>query len=165
MSGTDFDVVGAEIHRKAIHNLTNEMAIALRRTSGSVAGARARSSQGDHRRSARPGPRRPARPARWSAEARETRSTVRRFRPLCSSWRRRRTRPVSITVSTPSTVTEVSATFVASTTRRRAPARRARSWCSGARSPKNDRASNKGCPEPSVPVFSATQTAASAKPS
>ena len=29
------DVLGAEIHRKALHNLTNEMAIALRRTSGS----------------------------------------------------------------------------------------------------------------------------------
>lgn len=35
MKGPDYDVIGAELHRKAIHNLTNEMAIALRRTSGS----------------------------------------------------------------------------------------------------------------------------------
>ena len=35
MKDPGYDVVGAEIHRKALHNLTNEMAIALRRTSGS----------------------------------------------------------------------------------------------------------------------------------
>ncbi len=35
MKEVGYDVVAAEIHRKALHNLTNEMAIALRRTSGS----------------------------------------------------------------------------------------------------------------------------------
>ncbi len=35
MNDPGYDIIGAEIHRKAIHNLTNEMAIALRRTSGS----------------------------------------------------------------------------------------------------------------------------------
>jgi N-methylhydantoinase B len=35
MGGTDYDVVSAEVHRKAIENLTNEMAITLLRTSGS----------------------------------------------------------------------------------------------------------------------------------
>jgi len=35
MSTVDYDVIAAEVHRKAVRNLTNEMAIALRRTSGS----------------------------------------------------------------------------------------------------------------------------------
>ncbi len=35
MTRRDDDILGAEIHRKALANLTNEMAIALRRTSGS----------------------------------------------------------------------------------------------------------------------------------
>lgn len=35
MNRRDDDILGAEIHRKALANLTNEMAIALRRTSGS----------------------------------------------------------------------------------------------------------------------------------
>ncbi len=35
MSTTDYDVIAAEVHRKAIKNLTDEMAITLVRTSGS----------------------------------------------------------------------------------------------------------------------------------
>jgi N-methylhydantoinase B len=35
MTRSDYDVVAAEIHRKAIENVTNEMAISLVRTSGS----------------------------------------------------------------------------------------------------------------------------------
>src|ERR1700733_13150781 len=35
MSTTDYDVIAAEVHRKALQNLTNEMAITLVRTSGS----------------------------------------------------------------------------------------------------------------------------------
>ena len=35
MATTDYDVIAAEVHRKALQNLTNEMAITLVRTSGS----------------------------------------------------------------------------------------------------------------------------------
>src|SRR3954447_15106830 len=35
MATNDYDVIAAEVHRKALQNLTNEMAITLVRTSGS----------------------------------------------------------------------------------------------------------------------------------
>ena len=35
MSTADYDVIAAEVHRKAMQNLTDEMAITLVRTSGS----------------------------------------------------------------------------------------------------------------------------------
>ena len=66
-----------------------------------------------------PGPVRPQRPARCSAEARAIGSTGRRCTPVRCAYRLTLAVPASMTKRTPGTVSEVSATFVASTTRRR----------------------------------------------
>jgi hypothetical protein len=57
----------------------------------------------------------PARPARWSAEARETRTVSSRVMPVEASNTGSRCRPLSMTIRTPSIVMEVSAIDVAST--------------------------------------------------
>ncbi len=62
-----------------------------------------------------PGSVRPARPARWSAEARETRTVSSRVIPVEASKTGSRCRPLSMTMRTPSMVIEVSAIEVAST--------------------------------------------------
>jgi hypothetical protein len=62
-----------------------------------------------------PGSVRPARPARWSAEARDTRTVSSRVMPVDASNTGSRCRPLSITMRTPSMVIEVSAIDVAST--------------------------------------------------
>ena len=66
-----------------------------------------------------PGPNRPHRPARWAALACETGSMGRRWTFSRVEKRDMRTSPVSTTDRMPGTVSDVSATFVASTTRRR----------------------------------------------
>ena len=65
---------------------------------------------------------RPDRPARWFALAWETRSIGRRCTLVRFEYREMRAVPVSITYLMPGTVRDVSATFVASTIRRRTPA-------------------------------------------
>ena len=84
-----------------------------RRTSGSSWGARWACSRSVHRRTQTPGAVRPARPARWSALAAEIRSTSSVLMPRCGSKRAMRARPESTTAVTPSMVSEVSATLVA----------------------------------------------------
>ena len=89
--------------------------MALRLTlwiSGSSNAENPRSSRCDHSRMHRPGPVRPARPARWSAEARLIRPSLHRSMPRSGSKLTDRDSPVSMTVSTPSMVIEVSAMFV-----------------------------------------------------
>jgi hypothetical protein len=68
-----------------------------------------------HRRMAIPGSVRPARPARWSAEARDTRTVSSRVMPVDASNTGNRCSPLSITILTPSMVMDVSAIDVAST--------------------------------------------------
>ncbi len=85
----------------------------------------------DQSRTQRPGAVRPARPARCSAEARLIRSSDQRSTPRSGSNRTSRTWPLSITVRTPSMVSEVSAMFVLRMIFRRSPGRRASS-CSSA---------------------------------
>ena len=72
-----------------------------------------------HSRYAAPGSTRPARPARCSAESRLIDTVVRRVMPVPASKRGARASPLSTTTRTPSTVSDVSAMSVASTTRRR----------------------------------------------
>ncbi len=72
-----------------------------------------------HSRYATPGSVRPARPARWSADERLVVTVVSRLSPVRASKRGSRARPASITIRTPSTVSDVSAMSVDNTTRRR----------------------------------------------
>src|SRR5690606_5604064 len=65
---------------------------------------------------------RPARPERWFADAWDTASMGRRCTLDRLLYREMRAVPVSMTYLMPGTVRLVSATFVASTTRRRTPA-------------------------------------------
>ena len=62
-----------------------------------------------------PGSVRPARPARWSAEARDTRTVSSRVMPVEASKAGSRCSPLSMTMRTPSMVIEVSAIEVART--------------------------------------------------
>ncbi|QJW93467.1 hypothetical protein FTUN_0973 [Frigoriglobus tundricola] len=103
--------------------------------SGTVCSGRPRWLGSSQRRTHTPGAVRPARPARWSAEAREIGTSRKRSMPTDGSNSICRARPQSTTAVTPSTVTDVSATFVARTTFRRSVRWSARSCCSGGRSP------------------------------
>ena len=99
--------------------------------SGCSNSGRPRCSRSDQRRMQVPGPVRPALPARWSAEARLIRPVSQRSMPRAASYRTIRARPLSMTVVTPSIVSEVSATFVLRMIFRRSLGRSARS-CSSA---------------------------------
>ena len=89
------------------------------RISGGVKAGNAAVCSARHKRMATPGWVRPARPARWSAEARETRTVSSRVSPVAGSYFGSRDRPLSTTTRTPSMVSEVSAMDVASTILRR----------------------------------------------
>ena len=80
-------------------------------------------------------PARPARPARWMAEAREMRWTVRRGRPDQGESPATRARPESMTARTPGIVMDDSATLVERMTLRMGPGWTARSCSAGGRSP------------------------------
>mmetsp|Transcript_9799 Transcript_9799/g.22942 ORF Transcript_9799/g.22942 Transcript_9799/m.22942 type:complete len:253 (-) Transcript_9799:745-1503(-) len=82
----------------------------------------------------RPGPTRPARPVRWAACALLTSATDRLSIPVEERYSLDLCRPQSTTNLTPSSVTDVSAMFVARMTFRCTPSglgRKARSCCSG----------------------------------
>ncbi len=81
-------------------------------------GSRPSSASAQHRYTA-PGASRPARPARCRPAAREDRTVVRPLSPRAWSTRGSRASPASTTTRTPGTVSDDSATEVASTTRRR----------------------------------------------
>ena len=102
---------------------------------GGAWGGRAACSAFDQSRIATPGPRRPARPARWSADARLQLIVCRPLIPVRGSSRAVRSSPLSTTAVMPSTVREVSAMFVARTTRRSARATRAASCSADGRLP------------------------------
>ena len=104
-------------------------------TSGSSCGARFACSRSAHSRTHTPGAVRPARPARWSALATEIFSIISVLIPRCGSNRAMRANPQSITIVTPSIVSEVSATFVETMIFRVAYFCTARSCCSGGNSP------------------------------
>lgn len=89
----------------------------------SGAGNRGRraSSASVQQRYTTPGASRPARPARCRAAAREARTVVSALSPRAWSTLGSRARPASTTTRTPGTVSDDSATEVASTTLRRAP--------------------------------------------
>ena len=113
--------------RSSLPHAANSNARAPSSTSA-ISGRRCGSSRCDcgHRRYAQPSATRPARPARWSAEACEMWVTSRREKPLFGSYEGSRASPLSTTTRTPGSVTDDSATLVASTTRRRP-------WGSGCR--------------------------------
>ena len=90
----------------------------VRRISGGVYGSRLLKSASEYSRMQSPGPTRPHRPARWLAEACETGSIGSRCTLLRAAYRLMRARPGSITTRMPGTVSDDSATLVASTTRR-----------------------------------------------
>ena len=106
-----------------------------RRTSGASKASRRLCSLSLHSRNARPGPVRPARPARCSAEAREILRISRVSMPRRGSKLASRARPASITVRTPSMVSEVSATLVETMIFGRLPGETAASWAAGGRPP------------------------------
>ncbi len=95
-------------------------------TPGVSCSRRPASSARDQSRTQRPGPSRPARPARWVGRRATDRAESQPVEAVPASKRAIRANPPSTTVVTPSTVSAVSATLVASTTRRRGPARSAR---------------------------------------
>ena len=109
-------------------------------SSGSSASGRWRCSASAHSRYATPGAVRPARPRRWSALARLAAWVDSTGSPVATSTRTCRRRPASTTTRTPGTVTELSATLVASTTRRARPTAAGastRSWSSAGTDPCN----------------------------
>ena len=87
--------------------------------SGFIAGTSVRSCASVQSRRQSPGAVRPARPRRWSARSRVRRSVSKRLMPELGENRLTRMSPESMTVVTPSIVSEVSAMDVASTTLRR----------------------------------------------
>ena len=91
---------------KAAQSRTRPDRSASRISGGEKAGSAAVCSA-RHRRIATPGPVRPARPARWSAEARDTRTVSSRVRPVDGSYFGSRASPLSITTRTPSMVMDV----------------------------------------------------------
>ena len=111
------------------------------RRCGAPAGCRARSATTAGRHT--PGSVRPARPARCSAESRLIDTVASRVMPVPVSKRGARARPPSTTMRTPSTVSDVSAMSVASTTRRRpgGDGARARSCSSAGSAPASGRTS------------------------
>ncbi len=90
----------------------------VRRISGSVNSGRASKSSCEYSRMQIPSATRPQRPARWLALAREMGSIGRRCTLVRWLYREMRAVPASTTYRMPGTVREVSATFVARTTRR-----------------------------------------------
>ena len=83
-----------------------------------IAGSSRRSCASVQSRRQSPAQTRPARPRRCSARSRVRRSVSRRFMPELAENRLTRISPESITVVTPSMVSDVSAIEVASTTLR-----------------------------------------------
>ncbi len=99
----------------------------VRRISGSVYSGRDSKSSSENSRMQMPGATRPHRPARWFADACETGSIGSRCTLRRRLYREMRAVPASTTYRTPGTVSEVSATLVASTMRRPGPPDGARS--------------------------------------
>ena len=93
-------------------------ASAVRAISGSVNSGRAAKSASEYSRMQIPSASRPQRPARWPAEAWEIRSIGSRCTLVLGEYREIRAVPGSMTYRIPGTVSEVSATLVASTMRR-----------------------------------------------
>ncbi len=121
-----------------------------RRISGVSCSGRDSKSARVYKRKHRPGRVLPARPARWIAEARLTFSTRRRGRPDHGACDATRARPESTTATTPSMVTDDSATLVERITFRRDARRTAVSCSSGERSPCSGTSSRSA----SVAIFS-----------
>ena len=90
----------------------------VRRISGSVYSGRDSKSSSEYNRMHTPSDVRPERPARCRADAWEMRSMGRRWTLVRAEYREIRAVPGSITYLMPGTVSEVSATLVASTIRR-----------------------------------------------
>src|SRR5699024_8598771 len=114
----------AMILAEAICKITD--ANEVRKISGSVNSGRDSKSSSEYNRMAIPGLVRPARPERCWADACEIRSMGRRWTLVRWEYREIRAVPVSITYLIPGTVSEVSATLVASTIRRVLPGRKTR---------------------------------------
>jgi hypothetical protein len=130
----------------------------VRRISGSVYSGRPAKSSSAYSRMHTPSATRPHRPARWFALACEIGSIGSRCTRERVEYREMRAVPVSITYRMPGTVSDVSATFVASTNRRRTPAARPGSntrCCSAAESrPNRGSTSVKRCRPSSARVVS-----------
>ena len=91
----------------------------VRWISGSVNSGRLSKSSSSYSRMATPGPRRPQRPLRWFADACDTGSMGSRWTLVRWLNRDMRASPTSMTYRTPGTVSDVSATLVDTTIRRR----------------------------------------------
>ena len=110
----------------AIRRITD--ASDVRAISGSVNSGRASKSLSEYSRMQMPSATRPQRPARWPADAREIFSMGNRCTLVRDEYREIRAVPGSMTYRIPGTVSEVSATFVASTMRRRPLGAKTRCW-------------------------------------